>query len=654
MADNIKYTEDNIVSLDWKEHIRLRPGMYIGKLGNGSSADDGIYILLKEILDNSVDEYVMGNGKKIDIIVKNNKVTVRDYGRGIPLGKVVECVSQINTGGKYDSQAFKKSVGLNGVGTKAVNALSEFFSVKSIREGKSKSADFRKGDIVSNGKIINSDETQGTITEFIPDSTIFPEFSFREEYITEMLWNYAFLNSGLKLRYNNETIFSQNGLLDLLSKKVDEKNIKYPIIYLKGEDIEVALTQSNQYGDDYYSFVNGQFTTQGGTHLNAFREAIVKTIRDFYNKNFDSRDIHSGMIGAVSVRIEEPIFESQTKTKLGSNNISPDGPTLRSFIGNFISKELDNYLHSHDETAKAILDKIKNAEKERKEIAGIRNMAKKSEKIANLHNKKLRDCRIHYNMSNADPGQKEKTMVFITEGDSASGSITKARDVQTQAVFSLRGKPLNTYGMTKKIVYQNEEFNLLHHALNIEDGLENLRYNKVVIATDADVDGMHIRLLLLTFFLQYFPDLVTHNHLYILETPLFRVRDKQQTFYCYSEEEKQKAIKTLKGKAEITRFKGLGEISPDEFGGFISDNIRLKPVTLKSVTQIEELLSYYMGKNTPARQEFIISNLKVELNDFEQPKTKTNGSELLGNTGDIGSLVQTNIEEYSETADILN
>ncbi|MGE5356212.1 MAG: DNA topoisomerase IV subunit B [Deltaproteobacteria bacterium] len=654
MADNVKYTEDNIVSLDWKEHIRLRPGMYIGKLGNGSSADDGIYILLKEIIDNSVDEYVMGNGKKIEITVKNNKITVRDYGRGIPLGKVVECVSQINTGGKYDSQAFKKSVGLNGVGTKAVNALSEYFAVKSIREGKSKSAEFRKGDIISNGKIVDSDETQGTITEFIPDSSIFPDFSFREEYISEMLWNYAFLNSGLKLRYNNETIYSQNGLLDLLSKKVDEKNIKYPIIYLKGEDIEVALTQSNQYGDDYYSFVNGQFTTQGGTHLNAFREAIVKTIRDFYNKNFDSRDIHSGMIGAISVRIEEPIFESQTKTKLGSNNISPDGPTLRSFIGNFISKELDNYLHSHEDTAKAILDKIKNAEKERKEIAGIRNLAKKSEKVANLHNKKLRDCRVHYNMSNSDPEMKEKTMIFITEGDSASGSITKARDVQTQAVFSLRGKPLNTYGMTKKIVYQNEEFNLLHHALNIEDGLENLRYNKVIIATDADVDGMHIRLLLLTFFLQYFPELVTHNHLFILETPLFRVRDKQQTFYCYSEEEKQKAINILKGKAEITRFKGLGEISPDEFGGFISENIRLKPVTLKSVTQVEELLSYYMGKNTPSRQEFIISNLKVELNDFDQVKSKTNGSKPKNNPEENGKIIQTRIEDLAEIADIIN
>jgi topoisomerase-4 subunit B len=643
MSENIKYNEDNIVSLDWKEHIRLRPGMYIGKLGNGASSDDGIYILLKEIIDNSVDEYVMGNGKKIDITVKNNKVTIRDYGRGIPLGKVVECVSQINTGGKYDSQAFKKSVGLNGVGTKAVNALSDFFSVKSIREGKSKYAEFRKGDIVMNEDIKSSDETQGTIIEFIPDNGIFNDFKFREDYISEMLWNYAFLNSGLKLKYNNETIYSQNGLLDLLSKKVDEKNIKYPIIYLKGEDIEVALTQSNQYGDDYYSFVNGQFTTQGGTHLNAFRETIVKTIRDFFNKNFDSRDIHSGMIGAVSVRIEEPIFESQTKTKLGSNNISPDGPTLRSFIGNFISKELDNYLHSHDDTAKAILDKIKNSEKERKEIAGIRNLVKKSEKVANLHNKKLRDCRIHYNMSNADPELKEDTMVFITEGDSASGSITKARNVQTQAVFSLRGKPLNTYGLTKKIVYQNEEFNLLHHALNIEDGLENLRYNKVVIATDADVDGMHIRLLLLTFFLQFFPELVTHNHLFILETPLFRVRDKQQTFYCYSEEEKQKAIKALRGKAEITRFKGLGEISPDEFGGFISENIRLKPVTLKSSTQVEELLSYYMGKNTPIRQEFIISNLKVELNDFDQSEPKNNGKIV---------KIESEVEAYKEVEEI--
>lgn len=625
MSDNIKYTEDNIISLDWKEHIRLRPGMYIGKLGNGESPDDGIYILLKEILDNSVDEYVMGNGKKIDIDIDGDKVIVRDFGRGIPLGKVVECVSQINTGGKYDSKAFKKSVGLNGVGTKAVNALSGHFEVKSIRDGKCKSVVFQRGDMISNSKISSSAEPNGTLIEFIPDREIFPDYRFRDEYITEMLWNYAYLNSGLKLNFNKQTIFSKNGLLDLLSKKLDEKNIKYPVIYLKGEDIEVALTHTNQYGDDYYSFVNGQFTTQGGTHLTAFREALVKTFRDFFNKNFDSRDIHAGMIAAISIRIEEPVFESQTKTKLGSNNTGPDGPTLRTFIGNFISRDLDNYLHSHPDTAKAIHEKIKNSEKDRKEIAGIRNLAKKSEKVANLHNKKLRDCRVHYNMSNKDPDLTEKTTIFITEGDSASGSITKARDVQTQAVFSLRGKPLNTYGSTKKIVYQNEEFNLLQHALNIEDGLDSLRYNRVVIATDADVDGMHIRLLLLTFFLQFFPELITHNHLFILETPLFRVRDKKQTFYCYSEEEKQKAIEALKGKAEITRFKGLGEISPDEFGDFIGENIRLKPVTLKNVAQIEELLSYYMGKNTPARQEFIISNLKVELNDFDGT-AKKNGS----------------------------
>ena len=624
---NVQYNEDNIVSLDWKDHIRLRPGMYIGKLGNGSSPDDGIYILIKEIIDNSVDEYVMGYGKKIDIDIKDGKVSVRDYGRGIPLGKVVECVSKINTGGKYDSKAFKKSVGLNGVGTKAVNALSEYFMVKSVRDGKSKTAEFKYGEIVKNGKIVASDEPNGTYIEFIPDSGIFKNYKFHDEFVEEMLWNYAYLNSGLKLKYNGKTLYSKNGLLDLLSKKVDEKNIKYPIIYLKGEDIEVALTHTNNYGDDYYSFVNGQFTTQGGTHLSAFREAVVKTIRDFYNKNFDSRDIHSGITGAISVRIEDPIFESQTKTKLGSQNIAPGGPTLRSFIGGFVSRELDNYLHRNEETAKAILNKIKQAEKERKEIAGIKKIARKKAKIANLHNKKLRDCRIHYNMPKADPELKEKTTIFITEGDSASGSLTKARDVQTQAVFSLRGKPLNSYGLTKKIVYQNEEFNLLQHALNIEDGLEGLRYNRVVIATDADVDGMHIRLLLLTFFLQFFPELVTHNHLFILETPLFRVRDKNQTFYCYSEEEKQQAIKKLRGKPEITRFKGLGEISPDEFGAFIGEDMRLSPVTLQTSTQIQELLSYYMGKNTPARQEFIINNLKVELNDFDTAKEDTKEKE---------------------------
>ena len=622
MDNKVQYNEDNIVSLDWKDHIRLRPGMYIGKLGDGTAPDDGIYILIKEVLDNSIDEYVMGYGKKVEISIKDDKVTIRDFGRGIPLGKVVDCVSKINTGGKYDSKAFKKSVGLNGVGTKAVNALSDYFMVKSVRDGKSKMAEFKKGEITHNGKIIKSDEPNGTIIEFIPDSSIFKNFHFRDEFVADMLWNYAFLNSGLRLKFNGETMYSKNGLLDLLSKKVNEKNIKYPIIYLKGEDIEVALTHANSYGDDYYSFVNGQFTTQGGTHLNAFREAIVKTIRDFYNKNFDSRDIHAGVIAAISVRIEDPIFESQTKTKLGSNNVGPDGPSMRAFVGNFISTELDNFLHRNDETAKAILAKIKQAEKERNEIAGIKKIARKKAKVANLHNKKLRDCRVHYNMTKGDPEIKDKSTIFITEGDSASGSITKARNVQTEAVFSLRGKPLNCFGLTKKIVYQNEEFNLLQHALNIEEGLEGLRYNRVVIATDADVDGMHIRLLLLTFFLQFFPELVTHNHLFILETPLFRVRDKKQTFYCYSEEEKQNAIEKLRGKAEITRFKGLGEISPDEFGGFIGDDIRLSPVNLQSSTEVEELLSYYMGKNTPDRQEFIIGNLKVELNDFEDELKK--------------------------------
>ncbi len=611
----VDYNESNIVSLDWKDHIRLRPGMYIGKLGDGSSADDGIYILIKEVIDNSIDEYVMGFGKKIDVTVEDNKVTIRDYGRGIPLGKVVDCVSKINTGGKYDSKAFKKSVGLNGVGTKAVNALSRSFGVKSFRDGEMKEADFAFGEITQNDKVKSTDQSNGTLIEFVPDGEIFKNFEFNPDIIEEMLWNYAFLNSGLRLKFNNKTIYSKDGLFDLLSKKVNEKNIKYPIIYLKGEDIEVSLTHTNSYSDDYYSFVNGQFTTQGGTHLMAFREAIVKTFRDFYNKNFDSRDIHSGITGAISIRIEDPIFESQTKTKLGSNTISPNGQSIKSFVANFMSRELDNFLHRNEDTAKAILEKIKQAEKERKEIAGIKKVAKKKAKVANLHNKKLRDCRIHLNKPKVKDELKEQTMVFITEGDSASGSITKARDVQTQAVFSLRGKPLNVFGLTKKIVYQNEEFNLLQHALNIEDGLEGLRYNKVVIATDADVDGMHIRLLLLTFFLQFFPELVKQNHLYILETPLFRVRDKQQTFYCYSEEEKQQSIDKLRGKPEITRFKGLGEISPEEFGGFIGENIHLKPVTLKASTEVEDLLDYYMGKNSPERQEFIIDNLKVEINE---------------------------------------
>jgi topoisomerase-4 subunit B len=615
----IKYTEDNIVSLDWKDHIRLRPGMYIGKLGNGSSPDDGIYILLKEVIDNSIDEFVMGHGKKIDIDIDENKVRVRDYGRGIPLGKVVECVSKINTGGKYDSKAFKKSVGLNGVGTKAVNALSEYFSVVSIRDGKAKQAEFSKGEITKNGKIVKEGkEENGTIIEFVPDREVFNNFKFQPEYITTQLWNYAYLNSGLRLRFNGETMYSKNGLLDLLESKTDASTLKYPIIYLKGEDIEIALSHGSQYGEDYYSFVNGQFTTQGGTHLAVFRNAVVKTIRDFYKKNFDSRDIQTGIIGAISIRIEEPVFESQTKTKLGSQNMAPDGPTLRSFIGNFISTQLDNYLHKHEGVAKALLDRILKSEKERKEIAGIKKLAKTRAKSANIHNKKLRDCRVHFNEKRGDQEKKENSTIFITEGDSASGSITKARDVQTQAVFSLRGKPLNCFGLTKKIVYQNEEFNLLQHALNIEDGLDGLRFNKVVIATDADVDGMHIRLLLLTFFLQFFPELVTHGHLFILETPLFRVRDKNSTYYCYSNEEKEAAIRKLKGKPEITRFKGLGEISPDEFGDLIGENMRLEPVKLQHNTKIEDLLSYYMGKNTPKRQEFIINNLKVERDELDE------------------------------------
>jgi topoisomerase-4 subunit B len=617
--DTVKYTEDNIVSLDWKDHIRLRPGMYIGKLGNGSSPDDGIYILLKEVIDNSIDEYVMGHGKKIEIDIDEEKVRIRDYGRGIPLGKVVECVSKINTGGKYDSKAFKKSVGLNGVGTKAVNALSEYFSVKSIRDGKSKIAEFSKGEIAKNGKIVKeTEEENGTIIEFIPDRDVFKSFKFQPEYIKTQLWNYAYLNSGLRLKFNGETMYSKNGLLDLLESKTDTSAIKYPIIYLKGEDIEVALTHSAQYGEDYYSFVNGQFTTQGGTHLAVFRNAVVKTIRDFYKKNFDSRDIQTGIIGAISIRIEEPVFESQTKTKLGSQNISPDGPTLRTFIGNFVSTQLDNYLHKNEQAAKAILDRIMKSEKERKEIAGIKKLAKTRAKTANIHNKKLRDCRVHYSDKRGDNDLIDESTIFITEGDSASGSITKARNVQTQAVFSLRGKPLNCFGLTKKIVYQNEEFNLLQHALNIEDGLEGLRYSRVVIATDADVDGMHIRLLLLTFFLQFFPELVTHGHLYILETPLFRVRDKNTTYYCYSNEEKEEAIKKLKGKPEITRFKGLGEISPNEFGNLIGDEMRLEPVKLQHNTKIEDLLSYYMGKNTPERQEFIINNLRVERDELEE------------------------------------
>ena len=611
-----QYTEENILTLDWKEHIRMRPGMYIGKLGDGSTPDDGIYVLLKEVIDNSIDEYVMGHGKQIDVEIKDKKVTVRDFGRGIPLGKVVECVSKINTGGKYDSKAFKKSVGLNGVGTKAVNALSDFFLVRAIREGKSKEATFHQGEIKTESKIIKSAEDQGTILSFVPDETIFKEYEYRDEFVEQQLWNYAWLNAGLKIKYNGKIFHSKDGLLDLLTRKTSGEEVRYPIIHLKGEDIEMALTHGQHYGEQYYSFVNGQHTTQGGTHLNSFKEAIVKTLRDHFNKNFDPKDVRASVIGAISIRVEEPVFESQTKTKLGSNNIAPDGPTVRSFINDFVTQQLDNFLHKHPDVAKEVLKRIQQSERERKEIAGIKKLANQRAKSANLHNKKLRDCRIHFNdNTRVDEELKNNSTIFITEGDSASGSLTKARDVQTQAVFSLRGKPLNCYGMTKKVVYQNEELNLLQHALNIEDGLEDLRYNKVVIATDADVDGMHIRLLLLTFFLQFFPDLVRDGHLFILETPLFRVRDKQQTFYCYNEKEKQTAITKLRGKPEITRFKGLGEISPDEFGAFIGEKIHLEPVIIQDNTSIDDILEYYMGKNTMERQEFIIENLRFEIDE---------------------------------------
>jgi len=617
MAD-VKYTEDNIRSLDWKEHIRLRPGMYIGKLGDGSSPDDGIYILVKEIVDNCIDEYVMGYGKKVEIKIEEGAAKIRDYGRGIPLGKVVDCVSKINTGGKYDSKAFKKSVGLNGVGTKAVNALSDHFVVQAFREGKTKIAEFAKGEIQKNQKIAKSKEPNGTLIEFVPDAGIFKNYRFRPEYLENQLWNYAYLNAGLKIHINGKVLYSKNGLLDLLERKTNVENLRYPIIHLKGDDIEMALSHGSQYGEEYYSFVNGQNTTQGGTHLAAFREAIVKTVRDHYGKNFDSKDIQSAVIGAISVRVEEPVFESQTKTKLGSLNIGPEGPTVRSFVIDFVKSQLDNFLHKNKEVKEALLKRILQSERERKEIAGIKKLANQRARKANIHNKKLRDCRVHFNDKKGDDEKKLATMVFITEGDSASGSITKARSVSTQAVFSLRGKPLNCYGLTKKVVYQNEELNLLQHALNIEDGIDGLRFNQVVIATDADVDGMHIRLLLLTFFLQFFPDLVKMGHLYILETPLFRVRDKKDTHYCYSEAEKQAAVKKLRGKAEITRFKGLGEISPDEFGDFIGSDIRLEPVLMSDNTNIKEILTYYMGKNTPVRQEFIIDNLKVEVDEIEE------------------------------------
>lgn len=612
MAEPVKYTEDSIKSLDWREHIRLRPGMYIGKLGDGSAQDDGIYVLVKEILDNAIDEHMMGHGRTIDVKISEHKVEIRDYGRGIPLGKVIDCVSKINTGGKYDSGAFQKSVGLNGVGTKAVNALADFFRVQSFREGQSKMAEFEKGILVNDPPIGPSNDRNGTKVIFSPDASIFKNYHFIPEYLENQIWNYAYLNAGLTINFNGKKFFSDRGLYDLLSNKVDEESIRYPIIHLKGNDIELAITHSGSYGEEYYSFVNGQYTTQGGTHLAAFREAIVKTIREFYKKDYEASDIRQSVVAAIAVRVQEPVFESQTKTKLGSQSVGPDGPTLRTFVNDFIKTELDNYLHKNPAVADALLKRILQSERERKEISGIKKLANERAKKANLHNKKLRDCRVHYDDPKANEDVKNNSMLFITEGDSASGSITKSRDVQTQAVFSLRGKPLNCFGMTKKVVYENEEFNLLQHALNIEDGIENLRYRKIVIATDADVDGMHIRLLIMTYFLQFFPDLVKNGHLFILDTPLFRVRNKKETIYCYTDEERQRAIHKLGSKPEITRFKGLGEISPEEFGTFIGENIRLDPIILNKETKIIDLLTFYMGKNTPDRQNFIIDNLKIE------------------------------------------
>ncbi|MAZ54726.1 MAG: DNA topoisomerase IV [Flavobacteriales bacterium] len=611
MVDD-QYTEDNIRSLDWKEHIRLRPGMYIGKLGDGSSADDCIYILIKEVIDNSIDEYVMGNGKTIEVSIRDKKVIVRDYGRGIPLTKVIDCVSKINTGAKYDSKAFKKSVGLNGVGTKAVNALSSYFKIQSIRNEQSKLAEFESGVITNDSPIENTTNRKGTKVTFIPDYTIFGNFRFLNEYVEKMLWNYCYLNPGLTIIYNGERFFSENGLKDLLDQNIDSK-IVYPVMHLKGDDIEVAMTHSQKgYGEQYYSFVNGQHTTQGGTYQAAFREAIVKTVREFYGKNFDAVDIRQSIVAALSIKVIEPVFESQTKTKLGSNEMGPGMLTVRTFINDFIKTYLDNYLHKNPQTAELFLKKIIEAEKERKALAGVRKLAKERAKKANLHNRKLRDCRIHLNNEKND--RRLETTLFITEGDSASGSITKVRDVNTQAVFSLKGKPLNSFGLTKKIVYENEEFNLLQAALNIEDGLEGLRYKNVVIATDADVDGMHIRLLLITFFLQFFPELIKDGYLYILETPLYRVRNKKETIYCYSEEERVNSLEKLGKTSELTRFKGLGEISPNEFKHFIGKDIRLEPVIIGKKMSIEDMLSFYMGKNTPDRQEFIIENLRVEKN----------------------------------------
>lgn len=627
-----EYNEESIRSLDWKEHIRLRPGMYIGKLGDGSAPDDGIYVLIKEVIDNCIDEYTMGYGKQVELTIEGKNVTVRDYGRGIPLGKVVDVVSKINTGAKYDSKAFQKSVGLNGVGTKAVNALSQYFKVTAFREGKEKTAEFEKGELIKEYKEAKTDEPNGTLVVFTPDDTVFRNFHYIHEYLDNQLWNYCYLNAGLSMHFNGKKYVSKNGLLDLLQRKTNPDELRYPIIHLKGEDIEVALSHNNDYGEDIFSFVNGQYTTQGGTHQQAFREAYVKVIRDYFKKDYEASDIRTSIVAAVSVRVQEPVFESQTKTKLGSQTVFEGGPTMKNFIQDFLAKELDNFLHRNPMVADALKKRIEQNERERKELAGIKKLANERAKKANLHNKKLRDCRVHLN---DEPPAKNKeefntiknnSTIFITEGDSASGSITKSRNVDSQAVFSLRGKPLNCFGLTKKVVYENEEFNLLQHALNIEDGLEGLRYNQVVIATDADVDGMHIRLLLLTFFLQFFPDLVKHEHVYILETPLFRVRNKQETIYCYDENEKQQAVKKLGSKPEITRFKGLGEISPEEFGKFIGQDMRKQLVSINNEVAIHDILDFYMGKNTPERQDKIIANLRTDLDVIE-----VNGKELVIN-----------------------
>ncbi|TXC76059.1 DNA topoisomerase IV subunit B [Luteibaculum oceani] len=616
----VTYNEDSIRSLDWKEHIRLRPGMYIGKMGDGKDADDGIYILLKEVLDNSIDEFVMGFGKKIEVNVKDHEVTVRDYGRGIPLNKVIDCVSKINTGAKYDSKAFKKSVGLNGVGTKAVNALSDHFEITCYREDKVKKAVFEKGELLQDEPVVAAEnQRSGTFVRFIPDGSLFKNFNYREQYVREMLMNYCYLNRGLSIWFNGERLHSENGLRDLLEEKLTGEPL-YPIIHLEGDDIEVAITHGNHYGEEYHSFVNGQHTTQGGTHQAAFREAFARVVKEHFGKNYEAVDIRTSIVAAVAVKVTEPVFESQTKTKLGSQEVEPGGKSMRAFISDFLKSELDNFLHRNTNVAEILEKKIKASEKERKELSGIRKLARDRAKKANLHNKKLRDCKIHLNDPKADEELRNNTTIFITEGDSASGSITKSRDVKTQAVFSLKGKPLNSYGLTKKVVYENEEFNLIQAALNIEDGIEGLRYNRIVIATDADVDGMHIRLLLMTFFLQFFPEVVKAGHLYILQTPLFRVRNKKVTRYCYTDEERVNAIEELKPKPEITRFKGLGEISPDEFKGFIGEDMRLEPVNLSKEHALKDLLSFYMGKNTPERQEFIIENLRVELDTEEELK----------------------------------